>query len=304
VTGSSGFDLRSYLGQERQEVERALERALMAVGPRLPVDVASAVRHGVTTGGKRLRPILCATAYRACGGEAEPARVYDLAVSLELIHAYSLVHDDLPCMDDAELRRGAPTTHRVHGEDAAVMAGAALIPAAALQSLTASRALGCSPEVSLRVTRALLEASGAGGMVGGQWLDLLGERQALTGPELDRLHGRKTGALLASALVMGGLAAEAAEPVVDALRVYGTAIGLAFQIADDVLDATSSAEILGKNPSDTALDKSTYVSLHGLEAARERAVQVVASALEALDGAGLEAPALRGLAHYVVERDR
>jgi geranylgeranyl diphosphate synthase, type II len=303
VTAASGFDLKSYLEQERQEVERALERALSAVAPRLPADVAVAVRHGVTTGGKRLRPILCATAYRACGGAGESSAVYDLAVSLELIHAYSLVHDDLPCMDDAELRRGDPTTHRAHGEDAAVVAGAALIPAAALQSVSASRALGCSPESSLRVTRALLEASGAGGMVGGQWLDLLGEGQALTGPELDRLHGRKTGALLASALVMGGLAAEAEEPVVEALRVYGTAIGLAFQIADDVLDATSSAEILGKNPSDTALDKSTYVSLHGLEAARERAAQVVASALDALNRVGLEAPALTGLAHYVVERD-
>ena len=304
MSGIAGFDLGTYLDQERQEVELALERALTAVGPRLSGDIEAAVRHGVTTGGKRLRPILCATAYRACGGAAESPRVYDLAVSLELIHAYSLVHDDLPCMDDAELRRGAPTTHRAHGEDVAVVAGAALIPAAALQSVTASRALGCSPEASVRVTRALLEASGAGGMVGGQWLDLLGEGQALTGPELDRLHGRKTGALLASALVMGGLAAEAEEPVVEALRVYGTAIGLAFQIADDVLDATSSAEVLGKNPSDTALDKSTYVSLHGLEAARERAAQVVAAALDALDGAGLEAPALRGLAHYVVERDR
>jgi len=304
VTGTTSFDLPTYLEAERQEVDAALQRALARLVASLPPAVAAAVRHGVTSGGKRLRPILCATAYRACGGVAEDPAVYDLAASLELIHAYSLVHDDLPCMDDAALRRGTPTTHREHGEPAAVLAGAALIPAAALQALEAAQALGCARATSLAVTRTLLEASGAGGMVGGQWLDLMGEGHSLDGAALDHLHGRKTGALLAASLVMGGLAAEAEPAVVDALEAYGTAIGLAFQITDDVLDATSSAEILGKNPSDVVLDKSTYVSLHGLDAARRRAREVVASGLNALNAARVRAPALSGLAHYVVERDR
>ncbi|MEX2467524.1 MAG: polyprenyl synthetase family protein [Gemmatimonadota bacterium] len=304
MTEATGFDLSTYLEVERREVEDALRRAVEVVAPALPDEIGDALRHGVMTGGKRLRPILCATAYRACGGEGDAPRVYDLAVSLELIHAYSLMHDDLPCMDDAALRRGTPTTHRAHGEDAAVLAGAALIPVAALQAVRAAKALGCSRHAVIEVTRTLLEASGAGGMVGGQWLDLLGEGQALNGPELDRLHGRKTGALLAASLVMGARAAEAPQATVDALEAYGTAIGLAFQIADDVLDATSSADVLGKNPSDAALDKSTYVSLYGLDPARERADEVVQSALAALAGAGIEAPALSGLARYVVERDR
>ena len=304
MTGTATFDLKTYLEAERREVEAALQRALEALEPKIPPDVAAAVRHGVMTGGKRLRPILCATAYRACGGSGDRTALYDLAVSLELIHAYSLVHDDLPCMDDAELRRGAPTTHREHGEETAVLAGAALIPAAALQALKGTTALGCSRETSLHVVQALLEASGAGGMVGGQWLDLMGEGRMLDAAALDRLHARKTGALLAAALVMGARAADATPSVAQALDAYGTAIGLAFQIADDVLDATSSAEVLGKNPSDAALDKSTYVSIHGLAAARQRARAVIVSALEALEAARIEAPALIALAHYVVERDR
>src|SRR5690606_2943149 len=133
-------------------------------------------------------PILCATAFRACAGGGQEAAVYDLAVAVELIHAYSLVHDDLPCMDDAELRRGLPTVHRKFGEDVAVLAGSALIPLAALQALRAARALGCPEARARAVSRVLLEASGAGGMVGGQWLDLMGEGRALGGKDLDRLH--------------------------------------------------------------------------------------------------------------------
>jgi geranylgeranyl pyrophosphate synthase len=304
VTGAATFDLAGYLDHERRMVEQALDRAVAAIEPHVDAEVGAAIRHGVTTGGKRLRPILCATAYRACGGNGDAGDIYDLAVTLELVHAYSLVHDDLPCMDDAELRRGTPTTHRAHGETNAVLAGAALIPAAALQALRAARALGRDESGARAVARALLEAAGAGGMVGGQWLDLEGEGARLTGPELDTLHRRKTGALLAASLVMGALAAAADDRTVGALEAYGAAIGLAFQIADDVLDATASADVLGKNPSDATLDKSTYVSLHGLDEARSRAREVVGSALAALDDAGLDAPALRALAHYVIERDR
>jgi len=296
-------ELTAYLAAQRGPVEAALERAMAFALADLPDDVREAARHGVTTGGKRLRPILCVSAYEACGGRVVEA-AYDLASALELIHAYSLMHDDLPCMDDAELRRGRPTTHREHGEDLTMRAGAALIPAAALRALEAAERLGCPRERALTLTRTLLEASGAGGMVGGQWLDLIGEGRALGPEDLDGLHRRKTGALLQAALVIGGLAAGAEEAALEALRGYGAAVGLAFQIADDVLDATQSAETLGKNPSDAVLEKSTYVSLYGLEDARARAEAEVRRATAALDAGGLDAPMLRALARYVVEREK
>lgn len=289
------------MAEEAGRVERALERALGHLEPRVGSDVAAAIRHGVLSGGKRLRPILCVAAYSACGGTRASA-AYDLGASVELIHAYSLIHDDLPCMDDAELRRGRATTHREHGEAAAIGAGVILIPAAALQALRACEALGCAPAQGIAVARELMEAAGAGGMVGGQWLDLLGEGRELGADELDGMHRRKTGALLASSLVMGALAAGAETHVREALRGYGRAVGLAFQIADDILDATTSAETLGKNPSDTDMNKSTYVSLYGLEEARGRADALVGVALDSLSLSGVDAPALQALAHFVVDR--
>lgn len=295
------FDLKAYLAGEAAPIQAALERAASWIGDALPGDVAGAVAHGVLSDGKRLRPVLCVAAYRACGGGSAPA-AYDLAAALELIHAYSLMHDDLPCMDDADLRRGRPTTHRVHGEDVTVRGGATLIPAAALQAWRAARGLGCGPDDARAVVGHLLEAAGAGGMVGGQWLDLEGEGQALGAEELDGLHRRKTGALLAASLLVGAAAAGAPAGQQAALLRYGRAIGLAFQIADDILDATQSAETLGKNPSDAALEKSTYVALYGLEEARARARAQVDEALAALAEAGVDAPALEALARYVVER--
>ncbi len=311
MSGSRFDVLSSYLKREGAEVELALERAVKVLEDRIPgesdplwgKDVAVAIRHGVMTGGKRLRPILCVSAYTACGGERSAA-LYDLAASLEMIHAYSLMHDDLPCMDDAELRRGLPTTHREHGEDVTTRAGAVLIPAAAIQALNASRDLGCTPERARMVTKKLMEAAGAGGMVGGQWLDLQGEGRRLGPEELDELHRKKTGALLAASLGMGAMAAGAADSVADGLLRYGRAIGLAFQIADDILDATETAETLGKNPSDAELDKSTYVALYGLEEARGRARAQIEAALSALEEAGIRSPALEALARYVVERGK
>lgn len=299
---TAGFeDLTSYLALRREQVEKALERAVVHWEGHVAPSEAAAIRHGVTSGGKRLRPILCVAAFEACGGEID-RRVYDLGASVEMIHAYSLMHDDLPCMDDGALRRGRATTHVVHGEDVTIRAGAAMIPAAALQALQASRALGCDEDRARRVALTLMEAAGGGGMVGGQWLDLLGEGRALEADELDDLHRRKTGALMAASLVIGGLAAGAPARVEQALREYGHAVGLAFQIADDILDATQSAETLGKNPSDLALDKSTYVALHGLGEARVRAGAEVETAVAALARIDFEAPVLGALARHVVER--
>jgi len=293
----------AYMVEEAARVELALERAVERLDSSLKADVAAAVRHGVMGGGKRLRPILCVSAYGACGGSRTEG-AYDLGASLEMIHAYSLMHDDLPCMDDAELRRGRPTTHRTHGEAITIRAGAVLIPAAALQALYACRHLGCGPEQTRAVVQELMSAAGAGGMVGGQWLDLLGEGRSLGAAELDGLHRRKTGALLAASLTMGALAAGAEDRVAEALQSYGRAVGLAFQIADDILDATESAATLGKNPSDADLGKSTYVSLYGLDEAKRRAAEQVARALDELGRSGVDAPHLEALARYVVAREK
>lgn len=298
----SSFDLAGYLEAERAEVERALERAAEEFLEVLPPDQAAAGRHGVVSGGKRLRPILCATAFRASGGDAPLAVLYDFAVSIELIHAYSLIHDDLPSMDDADLRRGEPTTHRVHGIDAATLAGVALIPLAARRVLVAGEALGLDGETARECARLLSGAAGAGGMVGGQGLDLLGEGKALGSEALTELHRHKTGALLMAALELGAVAAGADEGIRGALRTYGQHVGLAFQIADDVLDATATAEELGKEPSDADLEKSTYVALHGLDGARALARREVSAAVAALETAAIDAPALVALAGYIVTR--
>ena len=297
------IELKEYLRAERLCVDKALDQAVTLIESELEPDIASAIRHGVMSGGKRLRPILCSTAYRECGGQAEN-NAYDLAASLEMIHAYSLMHDDLPCMDDAELRRGQPTTHSVFGEDVTMRAAAALIPAAARQALNSARNLECGALGATEVVQELLEAAGAGGMVGGQWLDLLGEGQTLNPKELDELHRKKTGALLTASLVMGALSAAVDKETVSALASYGRSVGLAFQITDDVLDATQSADLLGKNPSDVDLDKSTYVGLHGLDQAKEHARERIVEALSALESIPIDAPILSVLARYVVERER
>ena len=297
------LELKEYLGAESLCVDKALDQAITFIESELESDIGDAIRHGVMSGGKRLRPILCITAYRECGGRGEK-NAYDLAASLEMIHAYSLMHDDLPCMDDAELRRGQATTHSVFGEDVTIRAAAALIPAAARQALQSARKLECGASGAAVVVQKLLEAAGAGGMVGGQWLDLLGEGQTLSPKELDELHRRKTGALLTASLVMGALAATAEKETVSALASYGRSIGLAFQITDDVLDATQSAELLGKNPSDVDLDKSTYVGLYGLDQAKEHARERIADALGALESIDIDAPVLTVLARYVIERER
>jgi len=305
LSGTDHFDLDAYLEGERSRVEEALCRAVDRLARLVPDDVGDAVRHGVMGGGKRIRPILCVTAYRACvgpGAEIEEAALYDFAAAIELVHAYSLMHDDLPCMDDAPLRRGRPSAHREFGEEVTMRAGLVLIPGAAHQAWRALDRLGCSRGVAAEAVRSLMEAAGAGGMVGGQWLDLEGEGRVLSEADLDELHRRKTGALLAASLVMGATAAGADGPVAESLRTYGRAVGLSFQIVDDILDATESAAVLGKNPSDAALGKSTYVALHGLAGARERAAAEAEAARAALAEAGVRAPALDALAGWIVER--
>ncbi len=300
--GHPKVDIGQFLALERVRVEAALECALTGILPRVPEQFRGSLQHGVTSGGKRLRPILCVAAYRAAGGTGDG--IYPLAVSLELIHAYSLMHDDLPCMDDADIRRGEATTHKAHGQASTIVAGALLIPAAALHAFESAEAMGLPEESCRRLVEELSRASGGGGMVGGQLLDLLGESQELTAEELDDLHRRKTGALLRASSRIGGVAAEATPGELAGLDRYGESIGLAFQIADDLLDATSSAQELGKNPSDAELGKSTYVSLFGIEEAGRKCRELVSSAMAALGAAGLNSPELDALARYIVERNR
>jgi geranylgeranyl pyrophosphate synthase len=300
--GAHPFDLGGFLATERKRIEDTLADVLVSLEEKVPRSYRPALRHGVLSGGKRLRPILCVAAFRATGG-THPG-IYGLAASLELIHAYSLMHDDLPCMDDADLRRGEPTTHRAHGERPAVLAGAFLIPLAANQAWTSATMMGLAPEAGRAVVTELTRAAGGGGMVGGQVLDLLGEKRSLSPAELDDLHRRKTGALLRAALRIGAIAAGAEKGPLMALDAYGSAIGLAFQIADDLLDATSDPQVLGKNPSDSEMGKSTYVTLFGLEEAAARADGLVKEGLDALRRGEVVSPALEALARYIVDRRR
>lgn len=285
---------------ERVAVQRALDgfcaRWLEDVAPL----TAEAIRYALLGEGKRLRAVLLLEAYRACGGTGD---ALDLAASVEVVHAYSLVHDDLPCMDDDDVRRGRPTVHRVYGVPVATAAGLAMVPLAARCAWHAAKAMGLADETAADIVRDLMGASGAGGMIGGQLLDLEGEGVQLTLESLERVHRLKTGALIMASVTLGARAALAPAGRRAALARYGAAIGLAFQIADDVLDITATTDQLGKTAArDLDLNKSTYPALLGVEGAIERAVALVEDGCAALQHEGLLTPTLEQLARYIVER--
>ena len=262
--------------------------------------IADAVRYSVEGEGKRLRAILVLSAYHAAGGKGDAS---GLAAAVEVVHAYSLVHDDLPCMDDDDVRRGRPTVHKVYGVAAATAAGLAMVPLAARAASDAAGELGLSGQVAGEIVRTLMRASGAGGMIGGQLLDLEGEGTALSLEAMERVHRLKTGALINASVRIGGLAAGATPEILDAFERYGSAIGLAFQIADDVLDITATTDQLGKTAGrDLALQKSTYPALLGLAGARRRAAALSDEACQALRQAGIASPALDFLARFIVAR--
>jgi geranylgeranyl pyrophosphate synthase len=250
--------------------------------------------------GKRLRAILLLSAYRAAGGRGDAS---PLAAAVEVVHAYSLVHDDLPCMDDDDMRRGRPTVHRAFGIPAATSAGLAMVPLAARAATDAARALGLDDACTGTIVRELMQASGAGGMIGGQLLDLEGEGAPLSLGELEQVHRMKTGALIRASVRIGGLAARANAETLRAFDRFGAAVGLAFQIADDVLDVTSTTDELGKTAGrDAALRKSTYPALLGLDGARARAQHLSGEACTALREAGIQSAELEALARFVVDR--
>jgi geranylgeranyl pyrophosphate synthase len=268
--------------------------------PELPAALRRAIRYAVTGEGKRLRGLLVMAAYDAVGGRNDAG---PLGASVEVVHAYSLAHDDLPCMDNAELRRGRPSVHRAHGVATTTVAGVAMVPVAVDAAVCGARRLELSDAVIARIVAALMRASGATGMVGGQLRDLDGEGRALSLAELERLHREKTGALITASLAIGGMAAGARDEQLSALIDVGDALGLAFQIADDILDATESSESLGKAAGhDVALAKSTYATLLGVAEARTRVDSLVKGALDTLKATSLATPPMLHLAHFVGAR--
>jgi geranylgeranyl pyrophosphate synthase len=286
---------------DRAAIDRALAGVCDRFAPSLGSRVGDAVRYSVLGGGKRLRGLLLLAAYRTAGGTSDAST---LAAAIEIVHAYSLVHDDLPCMDDDDMRRGRPTVHRAFGTRVAMTAGVAMVPLAAAVAFDASRALGLPPSTCGQLVAELMRASGAGGMIGGQLLDLEGEGQPLALNDLERIHRAKTGALLCAAVRGGGIAARVNASQLAALSQFGNAIGLAFQIADDVLDVTATTDRLGKTAGrDVDLAKSTYPALLGVDGAKQRAESLVAEGCAALRAAGLLSLELDTLSRFVVERE-
>jgi geranylgeranyl pyrophosphate synthase len=288
------------------EARDLTDRILDQWAARLRGEVAErdgeALAYALATPGKRVRAALLMASYRAVGGES-PA-VAGVAAAVETVHTYSLVHDDLPCMDDDDLRRGRPTTHRKFDVGTATRAGYLLVPVAARVLAAATAALELPPAALGRMAAELFRAGGIEGMVGGQWLDLEAEGRTLALEDLIGVHRGKTGALIRAACTLGALAAEAGPAEVAALTAYGDEVGLAFQIADDVLDATGTSAELGKTAGrDAQLAKSTYVSVMGVGAARAEAERLAHRAVGHLEAAGVASGALGALAGYIATRN-
>ena len=298
---ATASDTQAVIAALRAATEAALEAALPAETA-WPETIHRAVRYSLFAGGKRIRPVLVLAAGEAVS--APRAELVPLACAVEMIHTYSLIHDDLPAMDDDDLRRGKPTSHKVFGEAIAILAGDALLTRAF--QLLASVPPGVDDALARRrlaATEVLAEACGTDGLIGGQVMDLESEGRAIDAPAVERLHRAKTGALL-SACVRGGAILGGARPnELDALSRYAAAIGLAFQVVDDVLDATEDAESLGKTAGkDAAAHKATYVSVHGIERAKEMADGLLRDAIAAVAPLGPRGTLLQALARLIVER--
>ncbi len=293
------MNLHQYLKERSEQVDAALDRYLPPLDA-VPQRLHEAIRYSVLAPGKRLRPILVLASAEAVGGK--PETVMPTACALECIHVFSLIHDDLPCMDDDDYRRGRLTNHKVFGEAMAMLAGDAL--QALAFELIADNAAVVAPDRVVAVIKRIANAAGTWGMVGGQVVDIESEGKDISAETLQYIHAHKTGALLTASVLAGAILCGADAAQQQALERYGRSIGLAFQIADDILDIVGDQEKIGKPVgSDEGKDKATYPKLYGLEESRRRAHAEVASAVASLEGFGEAAEPLRAIARYIVERD-
>jgi geranylgeranyl diphosphate synthase, type II len=292
--------LNEILEQGRVFTDAALER-LLPPGTERPASIHQAMRHSVFAGGKRIRPILCLEAGRMIAASL-PAGIEDLGAALEMLHTYSLIHDDLPALDNDDLRRGRPTCHKAFGEAIAILAGDAL----QTRAYGVLARLDCPAEARVRIIEEIARGTGTvDGMIGGQVVDLEAEHTQADLETVEYIHRAKTAALITASVVSGGIFAGGNQDHVEKLRIFGQSIGLAFQIVDDVLDVTQTSEQLGKTAGkDTAAEKATYPALFGIEESRKKADALVASALASLESLGAQAETLKALARFLVERQK
>src|SRR5579859_4836044 len=299
MSATTQFDLPDFLATRTEAVNRALDRFLPSEKTR-PATIHKAMRYSLFAGGKRMRPALCLAAAEACGGS--DAAALPLACAVECIHTYSLIHDDLPAMDNDDFRRGKPTNHKVFGEGIAVLAGDALLTQA-FEIAAQCKKFPRYPHD--QVILEIAKASGSLQLVGGQVADLEGENKKLSVAELRYIHERKTSALLCCSVRLGGMSANCTAAQLKALTDFGYHVGLAFQVIDDILDVTQTSEQLGKTAGkDTAAQKATYPAIVGLEKSRRIAAQLTAKAFAALKTFKGKAVALEALAEYLLKRDK
>ena len=290
-------DAPGLLKRDAELVTLALEGLLNRLEG-VPAKLVESIRYSIMAGGKRLRPTLVLESARACAGGNAPPAALAAACAIELIHTFSLVHDDLPAMDNDDLRRSVPTNHKVFGEAMAILAGDAMV-------VMAFRVLATqAPEdLTAALVKELAKATGPSGMIGGQVLDMEGEQRTMSLDELKNLHSRKTGALISAACRLGAISAKAGLQMLEAVTGFGQHLGLAFQIVDDLLDVTSSAEQLGKSTGkDQSKGKNTYPALMGIDRSRAEAEKQYEQAIRALEPLGNRADGLRALARFVVDR--
>jgi geranylgeranyl diphosphate synthase type II len=299
ANGAPSFDLEQFLEKNTSSVNGALDQLLPSATTR-PATIHKAMRYSLFAGGKRIRPALCLAAAQACGGRTEDAM--PLACAVECIHTYSLIHDDLPAMDNDDFRRGKPTNHRVFGEGIAVLAGDALLTFA-FELL--AHAKGWSRYSHKSLIHELSFASGSLQLIAGQVADLEGEGKKISAPDLRYIHERKTSALLCCSVRLGGMSANCSASELKALTDFGYHVGLAFQVIDDILDVTQTTEQLGKTAGkDTKAQKATYPSIVGLAKSRKIAAELTDRAFAVLKPFKARAEALQALAEYLLKRDR
>jgi geranylgeranyl diphosphate synthase type II len=291
--------LTQTLEDGRKLTDAALERLLPGTKTR-PASIHHAMRHSVFAGGKRIRPILCMEAGRALAGSF-PAGIEELGAALEMLHTYSLIHDDLPALDNDDLRRGRPTCHKVYGEAIAILAGDAL----QTQAYAVLSQLRCSADARVRIIEEVARGTGTvNGMIGGQVVDLEAEHTRPDSETLEYIHRSKTAALITASVVTGGIYASADAVQVEDLRRFGHAIGLAFQIVDDILDVTQTSEQLGKTAGkDVASEKATYPALFGLDESGKKARALLEGAYKSVQNLGDSGETLKGLARFLIERE-